>query len=101
MSIPVTQYLRPYGTPTDITIDRPPHVEALAREVIDAGYVFEAEVLTTGEVLLTVFDLSEEEDVCIKLAGDKNRVPAAVDKLGSDAVGVGRERAAANGTPRP
>lgn len=99
MSIPFTQYLRPYGTPTDITIDRPPHVEALAREVIDAGYVFEAEVFTTGEVSLTVFDLSEEEDVCIELAGDKNGVPAAVDKLVNDAVRLVRERAAAKETP--
>jgi len=49
MGIPFTQYLRPHGKQRSMSADgQPPEIEAKAKELIDAGYVFEVEELTTG-----------------------------------------------------
>ena len=85
MSIPFRQYLRPHGTPTEVTIDRPADVEAKARAVIASGLRFEGEVLTTGQVSLTVFDPEAVEDVAITIVPNGPQVPEAVDMLVEEA----------------
>lgn len=77
--IPFTQYLRPHGKKTLITIDRPQSVYDKAMKIIEAGYVFEAEVLTTGMVSLTIG--GKHTDVCMELVMNNEAVPAAVDKM--------------------
>jgi len=57
MGVPFTQYLRPSGRATARLAPLPP---GWSQEDIDAllrrGYYYEAEVLTTGEVALYVYD---------------------------------------------
>jgi len=79
MSIEFTQYLRPDGRKEKITIDRPEHVELIAREFIKAGGRFEAEVLSTGEVSLTAH--YDDEDVAIEICANGPAVEPAVDRL--------------------
>ena len=54
MSIAFTQFLMPDGRKRQMNIDRPPEIELLALELSDAGHRFEIEMLTTGEVSMTV-----------------------------------------------
>lgn len=84
--IEFTQYLRPNGRRKPITINRSIEVEERAERLIMAGLRFEAEVLTTGEVSLTVFDQDSEEDVAIELTPNGDHVGAAVDKLVDQAI---------------
>lgn len=86
MSIPFTQYLRPNGKRCDITVDRPPEVEEVARVLLKAGIVFEAEVLTTGHVSLTAEtrdedDPDEDEVLAHEIVPNGPEVLDAVDRL--------------------
>jgi hypothetical protein len=78
VSIPFTQYLLPDGRTRPGAVERSGDIEEKARRIIDAGFRFEAEVLRTGEVSLTVFDPEEEVDVDIEI-GDN--LPGAVGPL--------------------
>jgi hypothetical protein len=78
--IPFTQYVRPDGRRRFIEIERPPEIEARARALIEKGLVFEAEVLVTGEVSLTVGDPVEEEDIAIEITPNCH-INEAVDRL--------------------
>lgn len=95
MSIPFTWHLRPNGRRAEITIDRPEEIEQKARAVIAAGLHFEAEVLTTGTVSVTVADRKAEEDLCIELAQNGPAVVEAVDRLVTQAYDLIQQRAAA------
>ena len=82
MAIPFTQYMLPNGTPKRIEIDRPPGIEAKADSILATGkYRFEAEVLTTGEVSLTTFNLETEENDAIEVCTNSPKVLDAVDKM--------------------
>jgi len=81
MSILFTQYLRPFGIPRPMKIDRPPDIEKMAQAIIAKGMVFEVEELTTGDVSLTIGDKVKEEDIAIQLCENGPAVPEAVDKL--------------------
>jgi len=54
MSIPFTQFFQPHGRKEVIQIDRPEPIETVAQMLIKAGYRFEIEVLTTGEVSMEI-----------------------------------------------
>lgn len=54
--IPFTQYMRPSGNPMPLSIDRPDDIANRAFAVIEAGYNFAVEHLSTGEVSLTIED---------------------------------------------
>lgn len=97
MSIPFTRYHLPNGRRSRTSIDRPHTVERWAEAVTDAGWRFEVEVLTTGEVSLTVHDPDTEEDVAIEVVPNGEGVGAAVDRLVSSAYAMIREREADNG----
>jgi hypothetical protein len=81
LSVPFTQYLRPYGRRTEVAIDLNPETEAKALEILAAGYVFECEELTTGHVSFTIHDPRKQEDVAIQLGANGPEVPSLVTKL--------------------
>lgn len=88
MSIPFTQYVRPYGRKRRMTIDLPPDVEERAQKVIAAGWLFEAEILTTDQVSFSVHNphSDEPEDVAIRICDNGPEVPAVVTQLIDDAI---------------
>ena len=83
MSIPFTQILLPNGRRREIIIDRSEEIEKMAHDIIDNGYRFEAEILTTGEVSFEVLkDMNDGpgilgSDICNNELG----VGEVVDKL--------------------
>lgn len=84
MAIKFTQYLRPNSRKKDVTIDRPPDIEAQASRLVAAGARLEVEELTTGMVSLTCEreDESGEVDVMsMKIVPNGPAVLAAVDSL--------------------
>lgn len=83
MSIPFTQYLQPEGRTRRAEIDRPGEIEDMAQELLEYGWTFEAEVLNTGEVNLTVFD--GEQDVVGRVVPNGPAVPNAVDEIVKEA----------------
>lgn len=90
--IPFTQYMLPNGEKREVGVPRPPDIEKLAKELIDAGYRFESEILTTGEVSLTcVGEESDDEgiigdvDLYIEISLNGPMIRDAIDKLVKDA----------------
>lgn len=79
-SIQFTQYLRPDGRKVAVWIDRPQDIAEKAEKVIAAGYRFECEELTTGDVSLTVAN-DDDGDLEIEVVENGPSVPAAVDRL--------------------
>lgn len=78
-AIEFTQYIMPYGRPQPVSIDRPDEIAAKAKAITDEGYRFECEVLSTGEVSLTVCD--DDGDLDIEVVPNGPSVPEAVDRL--------------------
>lgn len=77
--ITFTQYLRPFGRPTPVTITRPDDISRKAVEIRERGFRFECEELWTGEVSLTISNDDGDHD--IELVDNGPGVPAAVDRL--------------------
>lgn len=77
--IPFTQYLRPNGRRIEVSIDRPNEISDLAQKIIERGFRFECEELTTGHASLTIAGPEYDED--IQLVKNGPAVPDAVDKL--------------------
>ncbi len=78
--IPFVQYMRPNGRRVEgdscpVNINLAPKVQ----DIRDNGWVFECEVLTTGQVSLTVSD--GEEDVGIELSVNGPSVADAIERL--------------------
>lgn len=80
-TIPFTQYLLPDGRKRDIAIARPKEICDKAMDIIKAGHRFEAEVLMTGEVSVTIFHIAEGEDRDIEVVPNGPEVPLAVDRM--------------------
>jgi hypothetical protein len=53
MPIPFTQFMRPSGRPVQTHIEMPKDIEEKADKLIDLGFIFESEVLQTGEISVT------------------------------------------------
>lgn len=79
--IPFTQYLLPDGRQREVFIDRPEKIEAQAQLIIKRGLRFECEMLTDGEVSLTIHDPKKGEDIAIEIVPNGTEVPKAVDRL--------------------
>lgn len=79
VAIPFTQYLKPGGRRADVSIERPAHIASMADRIMERGYRFECEVLSTGQVSLTVADYEGDHD--IELCNNGIEVPGAVDRL--------------------
>ena len=80
-AIPFMQYLRPDGRKRPTSIDRPDDIATKAIRIIAAGYRFEIEELTTGDVSMTIFDPDKGIDVAIEVCPNGLAVTASVDKL--------------------
>jgi hypothetical protein len=86
MEIEFIQYLQPNGRKTTITIDRPNEVAAKAQKLREAGYVFEIEILSTGEVSMEVVSAADYEKVIAgKLCPNGPTVPQMVDAMINEA----------------
>ena len=77
-----TQFLRPDGRPVERHVERPEEIARLAESIITAGGRFEAEVLTTGDVTLTV-ERGDGDDgpIAMEVCPNGPGVPSAVDRL--------------------
>lgn len=81
IQVPVTQFLLPDGRKREVSINRPKAVADQALEVIATGLRFEAEILSTGEVHMTVADTEESLDLHSVLVRNGPQVPEAFDRL--------------------
>lgn len=87
VSIPFTQYSQPDGEPMGNSIDMDPETSKRALWVINRGYRFTVEVLTTGEVSMTCETKSEpgpmkeREVVSVALCNNGPQVVEAVRDL--------------------
>ncbi len=77
--IPFIQYLRPDGRQVPVSIDRPDEIANLARRIIDRGFRFECEHLSTGHASLTIASHDDDEDIEIVRNGPD--VPVAIDRM--------------------
>lgn len=80
MSIPFTQFLRPYGQRKAV-IDMPEEIEAKAYRLVEAGYCFEIEVLTTGHILMDCHKPEDDEPIALRLCENGPPVVKAVTGL--------------------
>lgn len=80
-NIPFTQYFLPHGRKALMFFGVSDELGVQAQAIIDRGWRFEAEMLTTGEVSLTVSDPIEEIDVAIEVVPNGPEVVDAVTRL--------------------
>lgn len=79
--ITFTQYVRPHGNRRALTMEVPHDVADKADQLRERHLVLECEVLTTGEVSLTITDQEQEHDVDIRVVPNGPAVPDAVYDL--------------------
>ena len=79
MSVKFTQYLMPDGRKVPNSIDRPEVIEKKAESIISRGLSFECEMLTTGQISLTVSD--GQQDIDIEVCQNGPEVPISVDRM--------------------
>ena len=61
MEVHITQYMRPSGRKMDVTAVIEDEFKPIYDQMMKAGYRFEAEVLRTNEVSITIAGLVENE----------------------------------------
>ena len=66
--VEVTQYLLPDGRQRKNIVRLPEDVQDQYADMLQHGCRLEAEILSTGEVSLTVCDMEEEQDIDIRIA---------------------------------
>lgn len=74
----VRQYLMPDGRLREVTTELPATLREAYMAMQQSGCRLEAEVLTTGEVSVTIFDPKEEVDVDIEVVPNGPRVQTAI-----------------------
>lgn len=74
-----TQYLPPRGQKKPVSIEMPEAVEAKAAQIIAAGFTFEIETLSTGEVSMTI--THDDGDVAIRVCKNGPDVPKNVQDM--------------------
>ena len=79
-AIPFTQYMRPDGRAVPVSINVSPDVATKARAIIARGLVFECEVLSTGQVSMTITD-PKEGDLDIRVRVNGPGIREAVEDL--------------------
>jgi hypothetical protein len=83
-TIEVTQFIRPNGRREILEVELPNDTGAQAEAIIEAGMRFEAEVLMSGEVSLTISgpnDEGEDDDLEIEISPNDERVKEAMNRL--------------------
>lgn len=77
----------PDGRRKEETIDRPENIELMAHRIINAGFVFEIEMLQTGIISMEICHPKTERSLAGALCpngptnGDQLGVPESVDKM--------------------
>jgi len=81
--IPFMQYVRPNGKRiAQVYATSNMMLAYMASDIIGCGMRFECEVLTTGRVSVTVFDIMEEADIAIEVCkNDGIELRPAIDRL--------------------
>jgi len=80
--IDFTQYLMPNGRRKTVSIERPTEVYQKAKALMLAGYRFEIEVLSTGEIHMDCSHGADDEGpVAVEVCANGPDVPIAVDRL--------------------
>lgn len=80
-AIRFTQYLRPDGRRTPVSIERPAEVAAKARAIIAAGYRLECECLGDRGDNVSFTITNNDADHACEVVPNGPGVPDAVDKL--------------------
>lgn len=75
-----TEY-RPNGRQEQQHLELPDDVAAIAKQIAANGFRFEAEMLMTGHVSLTIADPVIEEDVAIELFRNGPEIHARAEKM--------------------
>ena len=81
LSVPFTQYILPYGRKERILFPATQEMADKAKLILDAGYVFEIEILRTGIISATITDPITECDVAIVLASNDETAPLKIKKM--------------------
>jgi hypothetical protein len=79
--IPFTQYLLPNGRKQQTFIEMDEDTFKAAAGLIEKGYRFECEILTTSDVSLTCVDPEDTGDIAMVICKNGPEVPAFVAKL--------------------
>jgi hypothetical protein len=79
--IPFTQHLLPHGRTKPTSIAVAADVADKADAILARGLAFECEILSTGEVSLTVTDPEEGDDLAIEVLRNGPGVREAVERL--------------------
>ena len=79
MEVKVKQYLMPNGRVRECTTKISDNVKDLYEEMLQSGCWFEAEMLTTGEISVTISD--GEEDIDIRVINNGPEVQNALVEM--------------------
>lgn len=82
--VPFTQYLRPNGVARDVGVTMPDQYKSKIDAITEAGALFEIEVLTTGDVSMTVewkTPIDEYETIAHELSPNSPEIDAALVRL--------------------
>lgn len=82
--IPFTQYKFPDGRRVPESIERPVIIEALAKELIEAGWQFEIEIFPDTK-LVNMDCCNDDEQLACEQCTNGPAVPTCVDELVQDA----------------
>lgn len=82
--IEFTQYLRPDGKTRQVWIEVPRKIQAKSDALINAGYHFNVEELSTGMVSMTCEQRSTENLISIRVCPNDKHVPENVWDLIKD-----------------
>jgi hypothetical protein len=81
MIVQVRQYLRPNGRIENVTTDLSDDLASHYSEMIALGWNFGAEVLTTGNISLTIEDLDKGEDITGRIVSNDPSVQSAMEDM--------------------
>ncbi len=76
--VAVVQYLMPDGQREQTGTRLSRELEPLYRDMVKRGCRFEAEMLTTREISVTIFNIKDEEDVDISVTSNGPEVQAGM-----------------------
>lgn len=79
--VPFTQYLMPDGRKRDTSIAMPIDLKPMVDKILNAGYRFEIEMLTTGEISMEVADPVTEDSLAMEICKNGPEVPISTESL--------------------
>lgn len=81
MKLEVTMFSLPNGQRSTIYGEIDDDLEEKVKEITDAGFIFEMEVLRTGQVSTTIGDPVTEMDCAFSITANDERVRAGLEKM--------------------